>query len=124
MTRQPNSRESSTGSRKSFSVFIPKIAGGGRHRNVSKLFEIKGYEVFRVDNYIKSDNTLWAIRAQIEGWHQTIEGQTHRGEPFELAGSVARAISSCTYAMAGVPSGMTNVLPDETNSPLNPKRML
>ena len=27
----------------------PKIAGGGRHHNFSKLFEIKGHEVFRVD---------------------------------------------------------------------------
>jgi hypothetical protein len=27
----------------------PKIAGGGRYHNFSKLLEIKGYEVFRVD---------------------------------------------------------------------------
>jgi hypothetical protein len=27
----------------------PKIAGGDRHHNFSKLLEIKGYEVFRVD---------------------------------------------------------------------------
>jgi Tfp pilus assembly protein PilF len=28
----------------------PKIAGGGRHHNLFKLLEIKGYEVFRVDS--------------------------------------------------------------------------
>jgi hypothetical protein len=32
-------------------ISCPKIAGGGgRHNNFSKLLEIKGYEVFRVDS--------------------------------------------------------------------------
>jgi len=50
MTRQPNSRESSTGSRKSFSVFMPQDSR--RRAGITtflKLLEIKGYEVFRVD---------------------------------------------------------------------------
>jgi hypothetical protein len=33
-------------------VSCPKIAGGGRHHSFSKLLEIKGYEVFRVDKFI------------------------------------------------------------------------
>jgi hypothetical protein len=48
MTRQPNSRESSTGRRKSFNDFMPQDSR--RRAGITpKLLEIKGYEVFRVD---------------------------------------------------------------------------
>jgi eukaryotic-like serine/threonine-protein kinase len=45
----------------------PKIAGGGRHRNVSKLFEIKGYEVFRVDTLTPEKITLSEVQDQAPG---------------------------------------------------------
>jgi hypothetical protein len=50
MSCQPNSRDSSSGRKKSFNVFMPQDS---RRRagitNFSKMLEIKGYELFRVD---------------------------------------------------------------------------
>jgi hypothetical protein len=47
-------------------ISCSKIAGGGRHHNVCKLLEIKGYEVFWVDNEFlrESARSLWASISQ------------------------------------------------------------
>ena len=50
----------------------PKIAGGGRHHNVSKLLEIKGYEVFRVDRSF--EHTYVSERLQRIGPERVLEG--------------------------------------------------